>query len=272
VGDDDRTDPPEQCDGHAECDSHAREHHHETDVADPPNGIDVGEAEQHPLQDDHCNDRQAAAQTAHHHPAEHHLLHDRGSDHGRDHQRHHVGAIGPNLVDALGVAHQRHSEAQHDRSDGELRCDRTEPDHRPPPQIGESRLQSDVGSEVPGPPSPTDVTTPPQRRPVADDGQQRHVHRDGPTEADDGVEEELRGDQRHREHTDRPDRRHHRQRRMWPARSGRGGADGTDRRAGNRWRERGTHRRVGCCRSFTAISGRHQYSVKTASERTATTR
>jgi hypothetical protein len=50
VGDHRRPDPPEQRHRDAEGHPHAGEHEHEPDVAHAANGVDVGGAEQQPLQ------------------------------------------------------------------------------------------------------------------------------------------------------------------------------------------------------------------------------
>ena len=56
MSDDRRADPSEQGRRDAESDTDAREHHHETDVPNASDGVDVGNTEQHPLENDHDDD------------------------------------------------------------------------------------------------------------------------------------------------------------------------------------------------------------------------
>jgi len=61
VSDDRGADPSEQGRRDAESDADAREHHHEADVPDTSDGVDVGNTEQHPLENDHDDDGKPAA-------------------------------------------------------------------------------------------------------------------------------------------------------------------------------------------------------------------
>jgi len=64
VGHDRRPDATEEHGGDAERDADPGEHHHQTDVPDAADRIDVRDAEQHPLETDRCHDREAAAKAA----------------------------------------------------------------------------------------------------------------------------------------------------------------------------------------------------------------
>jgi len=60
VSDDRRTDPAEQRRRDTEGHTDAREHHHEADVPDASDGVDVGHTEQHCLEHDHDDDGKPA--------------------------------------------------------------------------------------------------------------------------------------------------------------------------------------------------------------------
>jgi hypothetical protein len=84
MGEDRRTDATEQCSSDAEGDPDPGEHQHQPDVAGTSDRIDMHEAEQQALHDDHGDEGQPAQEPAHHDTSEHHLLDDRSGDHRGD--------------------------------------------------------------------------------------------------------------------------------------------------------------------------------------------
>ena len=138
------------------------------------------------------------------------------------------------------------SERDDDGADGDLCPDRSEPHHRTPPEVRRARREPDVDTQSTGPPASAGEPAPPQRRSIAHRGQQPDVHRHGPPESDDSVEEVLRAQQRDGEHGDRTDGSHQRQRRRESSRFGGGGGcrgvTGTTAVPGIGGGERGGHR------------------------------